>query len=410
LVHDASYVAQFDTWFTGYDHWYTKLFWVALVLTVAWELAFTAQLIAYGREEFAPLLSRAQWVAAVIGGVALAGGTWAVLKAYIVDDLYVWTFGVALIAYPIFGLFTMAKRRSVRGFTPLQPRRAHRHVPDLVHRGHRLVRAGVPHLAMARAGRAVDRQRGVHDLVRRALPRARGREPGSGDPRTGRHVLIGAWDSELVAQASPTRRRTQKERTAESTQRLITAAIELIAEKGFARTSAAEISERAGYSRSMVQFKYGTKEALLETLLRDEYETRLLIEISEEQTGLNRVLGQIDRLHDEAAANPELMRGFFALCFEAFGPLPSLNAWINDWLARYDEVTVSALEAGRADGSIRPDIEPRTEAAAFVASGLGYAFRWMVAAETIDYLALTRQWSHHVHAHLAAQRSLPAGP
>ena len=54
--------------------WYTKLFWVALVL-----------------------------------------------KAYISDDLYVWTFGVALIAYPIFGLATMARRRSVRGFTPLQP-------------------------------------------------------------------------------------------------------------------------------------------------------------------------------------------------------------------------------------------------------------------------------------------------
>jgi hypothetical protein len=121
LVHDASYVAQFDKWFTGYDHWYTKLFWVALVLTVAWELAFTAQLVKYGREEFAPFLSQRQWLAAVAGGVVLAAGTWLSLKAYIVDDLYVWTFGVALIAYPIFGLASMARRRSVRGYTPLQP-------------------------------------------------------------------------------------------------------------------------------------------------------------------------------------------------------------------------------------------------------------------------------------------------
>jgi hypothetical protein len=121
LVHDASYVIQYDRWFHGYDHWYTKLFWVALVLTVAWELAFTAQLVAYGREELAPFLSRRQWVGAVAGAVMLSGGTWAALKAYISDDLYVWTFGVALIAYPIFGLATMARRRSVRGFTPLQP-------------------------------------------------------------------------------------------------------------------------------------------------------------------------------------------------------------------------------------------------------------------------------------------------
>jgi hypothetical protein len=121
LVHDASYVIQYDKWFNGYDHWYTKLFWVALVLTVAWELAFTAQIVAYGREEFAPFLSPAQWRAAVLGAVVLSGGTWLVLKAYISDDLYVWTFGVALIAYPIFGLASMARRRSVRGFTPLQP-------------------------------------------------------------------------------------------------------------------------------------------------------------------------------------------------------------------------------------------------------------------------------------------------
>lgn len=207
----------------------------------------------------------------------------------------------------------------------------------------------------------------------------------------------------MVAQVSSTpRRRTQRERTAESTQRLITAAIELIAEKGFARTSTAEISERAGYSRSMVQFRYGTKEALLETLLRDEYETRLLLDTSGESTGLARILSQIDRLHDEALANPELMRGFFALCFESFGPVQSLSDWINDWLARYDEVTVSALETGVADGSVRPDIDPDAEAGAFVASGLGYAFRWMVSPETVDYPALMRQWREQVRRHLAA--------
>ncbi|HTK65446.1 MAG TPA: TetR/AcrR family transcriptional regulator [Pseudonocardia sp.] len=206
-----------------------------------------------------------------------------------------------------------------------------------------------------------------------------------------------------MAQASSTpRRRTQQERTAESTQRLITAAIELIAEKGFARTSTAEISERAGYSRSMVQFRYGTKEALLETLLRDEYETRLLLDTSTESTGLARILSQIDRLHDEALANPELMRGFFALCFESFGPVQSLSDWINDWLARYDQVTVAALEAGVADGSVRPDIDPDAEAGAFVASGLGYAFRWMVSPATVDYPTLMRQWREQVRRHLAA--------
>jgi AcrR family transcriptional regulator len=209
-------------------------------------------------------------------------------------------------------------------------------------------------------------------------------------------------NSVVAARNSTPRRRTQQERTAESTQRLITAAIELIAEKGIARTSAAEISERAGYSRSMVQFRYGSKELLLETLLREEYETRLLLGDSDQYpSGLERVLAQIDRLHDEAVANPELMRGFFVLCFEAIGPVPSLNTWINDWLDRYHASTAAALDSGRDDGSIRSDIDPKTESEAFVASGLGYAFRWMVGPQLVDYPALMRQWREQLRAHLA---------
>jgi AcrR family transcriptional regulator len=214
--------------------------------------------------------------------------------------------------------------------------------------------------------------------------------------------VCGTCQNPGVAKPSSTpRRRTQRERTAESTQRLVTAAIELIAEKGFARTSAAEISERAGYSRSMVQFRYGTKEALLETLLREEYETRLLADDPDELNGLERILAQIDRLHDEVVAKPALMRGFYALCFESFGPVPSLNSWINDLLTRYDKATVAALERGRNDGSIRSNIDALAEAQAFIASGLGFAFRWMVSPETVDYPASMQLWRAQIHAHLA---------
>jgi AcrR family transcriptional regulator len=204
------------------------------------------------------------------------------------------------------------------------------------------------------------------------------------------------------------RRRTQRERVAESTSRLIAAAIELIAEKGFSNTSIAEIGERAGYSRSMVQSRYGTKEMLLESLLREEYESRLLDATLAAGTGLEQVLAQVDRLHDEVVANPELMRGFYALCFESIGPVPSLRSWITDWLDRYEAATEKAIKAGIADGSIRADIDTRNEARAFVASGLGYAFRWMVAP-TIGYESLLGQWQGEVRGRLQAQAGSPAG-
>src|SRR4051812_16911109 len=83
----------------------------------------------------------------------------------------------------------------------------------------------------------------------------------------GRHRGVGT----VVSTPS---RRSQRERVEESSRRLAEAAIELIAEKGFANTTAQEIGIRAGYSRAMVHERYGSKEALLETILAD-YERRI---------------------------------------------------------------------------------------------------------------------------------------
>ena len=58
-------------------------------------------------------------------------------------------------------------------------------------------------------------------------------------------------------------RRTQQERVEESTQRLFRAAAELIAEGGYDAATAAEIGRRAGYSRSMVRARFGSKEQLV---------------------------------------------------------------------------------------------------------------------------------------------------
>ena len=61
------------------------------------------------------------------------------------------------------------------------------------------------------------------------------------------------------------KRQTQQERVAESSRRLLAAAIEVVAEKGYGPATAAEISERAGYSAPMVRTRYGSKQALLES-------------------------------------------------------------------------------------------------------------------------------------------------
>jgi AcrR family transcriptional regulator len=170
---------------------------------------------------------------------------------------------------------------------------------------------------------------------------------------------------------------TQAERVAESAQRLMAAAIELIAEKGFQRTAASEIAERAGYSRTMVAARYGSKEALLEHLLETEYQSRMLPDLGEAK-GLERLQHWISSIREQARAEPTLIRSFYTLVFEAAGPVPSLQPWMTDWLKRCTDEAAAALRAGLAEKTLRADIDPDAEAQQFVSSGVGLGFQFVL--------------------------------
>ncbi len=72
--------------------------------------------------------------------------------------------------------------------------------------------------------------------------------------------------------------------------------MELVAEKGYEATTAAEIGLRAGFSRAMVHARYGTKDVLLDELMRTEYEEKLVPDIEPDAPGLQQVQAIIDRL------------------------------------------------------------------------------------------------------------------
>jgi len=66
-------------------------------------------------------------------------------------------------------------------------------------------------------------------------------------------------------------RRTHAERTAETRARVIEAVFECIAELGFARTTANEITRRAGVTWGAVQHHFGGKQALLVAVVEDSF-------------------------------------------------------------------------------------------------------------------------------------------
>src|SRR5215831_1479677 len=131
-----------------------------------------------------------------------------------------------------------------------------------------------------------------------------------------------------VTAAVKRRPRTNRERVEESTFALIASAIQLFATQGYERTTAAEIGTNAGFSRNMVRDRYGSKDALLQTVF-EEFARQLLPAVRGERagTGLDHVLGQVDDLLNAVEREPETMRAMIVLTFETPGPLQSFAGW-----------------------------------------------------------------------------------
>ncbi len=180
-----------------------------------------------------------------------------------------------------------------------------------------------------------------------------------------------------------TERRSQRERVEESSRRLAEAAIELIAEKGYNNATAQEIGIRAGYSRAMVRERFGSKEALLETVLQ-EYERRIEVEPEPGASGLQRVLAPVLALREFAAEDPRLLRAALTLNFEALHDHDILRPRIEGWLARTRAGLRQAVLDGQFDGSVAPECDAEEIASELTAAAIGYAYAWLLSPETMD--------------------------
>ena len=74
-----------------------------------------------------------------------------------------------------------------------------------------------------------------------------------------------------TARAPKRERRSHAERTAETRARIIAAVVDSIAEIGFPRTTAVEITRRAGVTWGAVQHHFGDKDGILIAVLEDSF-------------------------------------------------------------------------------------------------------------------------------------------
>jgi AcrR family transcriptional regulator len=202
---------------------------------------------------------------------------------------------------------------------------------------------------------------------------------------------------------SKRRPRTNQERVEESTLALVASAIELFARQGYERTTAAEIGTNAGFSRNMVRDRYGSKDALLQSVF-EAFADLLLPAVRRERigTGLERVLSQLDDLLHAVERDPETMRAMIVLTFETPGPLQNFAGWFDRLIAGYEAELAQHLAAGQADGSVRGDLDPEREAEIFVSYSIGLCFRSVLRRDVYDFAGEIKAFRRRIAASYTA--------
>lgn len=115
LWHDLNFVLEYDKWFNGYDHWWVKMWWFALLGTVALEAFLIYQVIRYGHRELWPGLAKRTYPVLMVGATFAVGALWMLVKHAIDDDLYFVTFAITAVFSVPFHTALMAKRQSRAG-------------------------------------------------------------------------------------------------------------------------------------------------------------------------------------------------------------------------------------------------------------------------------------------------------
>lgn len=162
------------------------------------------------------------------------------------------------------------------------------------------------------------------------------------------------------------------------------AAAELIVEKGWEATTAAEIGLRAGYSRAMVHARYGSKDAVLDAVFMREYMAQLSPDLDPKASGLQHALAHFDRIGQLAAQDPEFLRAMFVAAFEAVKTTSALRARSVGQLVSGREKVEIGLRKGIEDGSVRADIDVDAAVDDISTAVFGVAYHWLVLAEGCD--------------------------
>lgn len=187
---------------------------------------------------------------------------------------------------------------------------------------------------------------------------------------------------------TPPKRQTQEERRRKSETRILNAALKVIAKRGVARMTLAEVGERAGYSRGLPAHLFGTKSNLLcrcaELVIGGAWKPRLP-EIGPEG-GVHALVAAIrDWLH-LVETRVEYARAYYLIvqetyCSDSDEAWPELRSVVRGLVSETQGRFADYVQYAKDHGEIRADIDPQDMAWLIQATLRGFGLQWLVRPE-----------------------------
>lgn len=203
---------------------------------------------------------------------------------------------------------------------------------------------------------------------------------------------------------SSSRTLTQAERTAISDRAMLDAAVELILEHGTDKTTLAAIGEKAGYSRGLATYRFGSKAGLFDEVCKS-ISRRWLDYLNEgvgDEFGVDAMCAALDAYFRFVSDMPREARVLQILYCAAASPKSEYQETSVNLHQRQRDDVAEWIRRGIEDGSVRNDVSPESAAAQYIAYISGMTYLWLIHPTSIDFHKANEDMKKHLKLSLKA--------
>jgi len=192
---------------------------------------------------------------------------------------------------------------------------------------------------------------------------------------------------------APPKRRTQQERKAESERAIILAAMNLFASQGYMRTTLNEIGKAAGYTGGLVSHRFGSKEGLLQAVLKhirtrfldDQLGSAITMDSAEES-----LRNYIEIYISEVTVREGRVRALYVIMGEALGAVPEIRKDIAELNEHTRNHLAGIIQRGMASSEFRNDANPDTSALLLMGTLRGVVMQYLADPQAVNVKAVIK--------------------